>query len=49
MLTAALLAGDKPTTDILYRAGLSDLAVSSPPKADVIELFTESVRTGTDG
>ena len=45
MLTATLLAGDKPTVDILYRAGLTSLAVISRPRADVVELFTRSART----
>jgi hypothetical protein len=46
LLTATLLAGDKQTMDILYRAGLANLAVTSRSTADVVELFTESVRTG---
>jgi predicted Zn-dependent protease len=45
LLIATLLAGDRPTMDILYRAGLANLAVTSSPTADVVELFTESVRT----
>lgn len=46
LLTSALLAGATPTMDILYRAGLTQLAVTSIPEADVVELFTASVRTG---
>lgn len=46
MLAATLLAGDRPTMDILYRAGLTGLAVTSQPQADVVELLTQSVRTG---
>jgi hypothetical protein len=44
MLLQALLAGRKPTMDILYLAGLSELAVTSKPSADVAEVLTASVR-----
>jgi hypothetical protein len=44
MLLQALLAGRKPTMDILYLAGLSHLAVASKPSADVAEVLTASVR-----
>lgn len=40
----ALLAGRKPTMDILYLAGLSHLAVASSPTADVAEVLTASAR-----
>lgn len=44
MLLQALLAGRKPTMDILYLAGLSDLALASQRSADVAEVLTASVR-----
>ncbi len=37
-------AGAQPTMDILYRAGLSHLAVASSPDADIVDPITSSVR-----
>jgi hypothetical protein len=44
MILEALLAGRKPTMDILYLAGLGELAIASMPTADVAEVLTASVR-----
>ncbi len=45
LLTATLRAGAQPTMEILYRAGLAEVAVTAAPETDVVELFTESVRS----
>jgi hypothetical protein len=44
LLLQALLAGRRPTMDILYLAGLGELAVTANPSADVAELLTARVR-----
>ncbi len=43
MLVTALLEGNAPTVELLYAAGLSDLAVAAPPKADLVALLSDAI------
>lgn len=44
LMTTELLAGREPTLDILYRAGLGELAATEKPNANVFELLTTRIR-----
>jgi hypothetical protein len=44
LLLHELLANRAPTTEVLYRAGLSDLAATAMPKEDVLTLLTGRLR-----
>ena len=44
MLIEALLEGREPTLDILYLAGLGEVAAAATPKANIVDLLTDDVR-----
>ncbi len=48
LLSAELLAGRKPTIDILYLAGLGGAAATAAPSANVIDLVMERGRAALD-
>jgi hypothetical protein len=43
-LVRELLAGREPTLEILYVAGLADVATTARPTADVVDLLTTRIR-----
>jgi tetratricopeptide (TPR) repeat protein len=44
MIIVELLSGREPTLDILYRAGLGEVAAAARPKANVVDLLTDHLR-----
>jgi tetratricopeptide (TPR) repeat protein len=44
MMAEELLSGREPTLEILYRAGLSEVAAAAKPKANVVDLLVDHVR-----
>jgi hypothetical protein len=50
LLVRELMAHRIPTTEILYRAGLSELACATTPQTDIVALLNDRMRrTGPDG
>lgn len=44
LLATSLIEGETPTVELLYLAGLSDVAMAAPRHVDMVELISDTVR-----